>query len=178
MKTREEIYRQEGASLLRIITTYHALTYEQVIRSFYKKQDSMKRLIRNLLKQGRIYYDPDKNLLLDCPEAAEKADEGMIAAYWVMLDFKKTVVYHTCGEFPVAINFFSCEAEYEIIYVPEGKEILFTRLLEKQTTDIKRLVIVSTPDQTRKLHIPHVLAYCVVAPDGTVNYYQKGGDDS
>lgn len=28
MKTREEIYSQEGASLLHIITTYHALTYE------------------------------------------------------------------------------------------------------------------------------------------------------
>ena len=178
MKTREEIYRQEGASLLRIITTYHALTYEQVIRSFYKKQDSMKRLIRNLLKQGRIYYDPDKNLLLDCPEAAEKADEGMIAAYWVMLDFEKAVVYHTRGEFPVTLNFFSNAEEYEIIYVPEGKEFLLNRILAKQTTDANRLIIVSAPDQARELHIPHVLAFCTVASDGTVSYYQKGGDHS
>ena len=49
MKTREEIYSQEGASLLHIITTYHALTYEQVIRSFRKKPDTISHLIQNLL---------------------------------------------------------------------------------------------------------------------------------
>ena len=80
MKTREEIYSQEGASLLHIITTYHALTYEQIIRSFRKKPDTISHLIQNLLKQGRIYYAPDKNLLLDRPEAADEANAGIIAA--------------------------------------------------------------------------------------------------
>ena len=178
MKTREEIYSQEGASLLHIITTYHALTYEQVIRSFRKKPDTISHLIQNLLKQGRIYYDPDKNLLLDRPEAADEANAGIIAAYWVMLDFEKAVVYHTSGEFPVTINFFSNAEEYEIIYDPEGKEFLLNRIHAKQKTDANRLVIVSTPDQARELHIPHVLAFCTVASDGTVSYYQKGGDHS
>jgi len=178
MKTREEIYSQEGASLLHIITTYHALTYEQVIRSFHKKPDTISHLIQNLLKQGRIYYDPDKNLLLDRPEAADEANAGIIAAYWVMLDFEKAVMYHTRGEFPVTINFFSNAEEYEIIYVPEGKEFLLNRILAKQKTDANRLLIVSTPDQARELHIPHVLAFCTVASDGKVIYYQKGGDHS
>ncbi len=30
MKTRDEIYKGEGARLLRLINTYHALYYEQV----------------------------------------------------------------------------------------------------------------------------------------------------
>ena len=79
-----------------------------------------------------------------------------------MLDFEKAVVYHTSGEFPVTINFFSNAEEYEIIYVPEGKEFLLNHIL----------------DQARELHIPHVLAFCTVASDGTVSYYQKGGDHS
>ena len=37
MKTREEIYEKEGATLLRTISTYHTLTYEQVIRTFNRK---------------------------------------------------------------------------------------------------------------------------------------------
>ena len=37
MKTREEIYEKEGAALLRILSTYHTLTYEQVIRTFDEK---------------------------------------------------------------------------------------------------------------------------------------------
>ena len=38
MKTRNEIYQGEGAQLLRFITTYHSLQYEQVLRLFSKKQ--------------------------------------------------------------------------------------------------------------------------------------------
>ena len=38
MKTRNELYNGEGAELLRFITTYHTLLYEQVLRLFPKKQ--------------------------------------------------------------------------------------------------------------------------------------------
>lgn len=38
MKTRNEIYQGEGAQLLRFITTYHSLQYEQVLRLFPKTE--------------------------------------------------------------------------------------------------------------------------------------------
>lgn len=38
MKTRNEIYQGEGAQLLRFITTYHSLQYEQVLRLFPKQR--------------------------------------------------------------------------------------------------------------------------------------------
>lgn len=63
MKTRNELYNGEGAELLRFITTYHTLLYEQVLRLFPKNRDSIKSLITNLVKQGRIIHDKENDLL-------------------------------------------------------------------------------------------------------------------
>lgn len=106
MKTRNEIYQGEGAQLLRFITTYHSLQYEQVLRLFSKNRESIKSLITSLVKQKRIIYDKENGLLCDSQESANTPDYGMIASFWVLLDFKKAIVYHTDGEFPVKLNFF------------------------------------------------------------------------
>ena len=101
MKTRNEIYQGEGAQLLRFITTYHSLQYEQVLRLFSKNRESIKSLITSLVKQKRIIYDKENGLLFDSQESANNPDYGMIASFWVLLDFKTAIVYHTDGEFPV-----------------------------------------------------------------------------
>ena len=48
----------------------------------------------------------------------------MIASFWVLLDFKKAIVYHTDGEFPVKLNFFSKDEWYEVLYVPRNRNTL------------------------------------------------------
>ena len=83
MKTRDQIYHREGEKLLRFLTTYHALKYEQVMKMF-GNQDSIKSLITSLVKQGRIYHDKEAGLLCDSPEAAKNPDRGTIAAYWIL----------------------------------------------------------------------------------------------
>lgn len=75
MKSRNQIYRGEGERLLKLITTYHALQYEQVLQFFIRNRDSLKSLITSLIKQGRIYYNQDRNLLCDSPEAFRLAWE-------------------------------------------------------------------------------------------------------
>ena len=85
MKTRDQIYHREGEKLLRFLTTYHALKYEQVMKMF-GDQESIKSLITSLVKQGRIYHAKEAGLLCDNPEAAENPDRGTIAAFWVLLD--------------------------------------------------------------------------------------------
>ena len=65
MKTRNEIYQGEGAQLLRFITTYHSLQYEQILRLFSKNRESIKSLITSLVKQKRIIYDKENGLLCD-----------------------------------------------------------------------------------------------------------------
>ena len=87
MKTRNEIYQGEGAQLLRFITTYHSLQYEQVLRLFSKNRESIKSLITSLVKQKRIIYDKENGLLFDSQESANNPDYGMIASFGCEIDF-------------------------------------------------------------------------------------------
>ena len=163
MKTRNELYNGEGAELLRFITTYHTLLYEQVLRLFPKNRDSIKSLITNLVKQGRIIHDKENDLLCDTAESASNPDYGMIAAFWVLLDFKKAVVYHTSGDFPIKLNFFSKDEWYEILYIPLEQEYLINHVMESQTkSDAKRLVVLESEEQAAKIHITGVIAFCLV----------------
>ena len=174
MKSRSQIYRGEGERLLKLITTYHALQYEQVLQFFIRNRDSMKSLITSLIKQGRIYYDQDRDLLCDSPEASESPDYGMIAAVWVLLDFKEAVVYHTSGEFPVKLHFFSQDEVYEVIYVSLGQEVLINHVLASlPSKDANRLVILESEQQAAQITIDGITAFCLVNPEGTVNYYAK-----
>lgn len=174
MKTRNEIYHGEAEALLHVITSYHALIYEQVLKTFPRKEDSLKTLIKRLIKQGRIYYDSHQNLLCDTAESANAPDWEMISAYWVLLDFKKALVYHTSGDFPVKIHFFSNDEAYEIISVPAEQEVLINHVLaQTKDTDTNRLVIISSKEQAMRIQIPNVAAFCMVEPDGNVSYYQK-----
>lgn len=124
MKTRNEIYQGEGAQLLRFITTYHSLQYEQVLRLFSKNRESIKSLITSLVKQKRIIYDKENGLLFDSQESANNPDYGMIASFWVLLDFKTAIVYHTDGEFPVKLNFSLKMSGMKSSMSPRNKNIL------------------------------------------------------
>ncbi|MDO4274329.1 MAG: DUF5697 family protein [Eubacteriales bacterium] len=175
MKTRQQIYNGEGTELLRLITTYHALRYTQVLRFFSRSnEDSIKSLITSLVKQGRIYHDKETDLLCDVPEAAVSPDYGMIAAFWVLLDFKKALVYHTGGDFPIKLHFFSNDESYEVIYASLNQEPLLNHVLENiPCQDASRLVILESESQAAKLAIDGVVAFCIVDKDGAVSYYRK-----
>lgn len=173
MKTRYQIYKGEGAELLRVITTYHALQYEQVLRLFARNRDSMKSLITSLIKQGRIYHDKETGLLCDRPDSAASPDYGTIAAFWVLLDFKKALIYHTSGDFPVKLHFFSQDEVYDIIYVELEQEALMNHIFESIPSDANRLIILESIEQSNRIEIEGVIAYCIVDSNGTVSYYKK-----
>lgn len=153
----------------------YTLLYEQVLRLFPKNRDSIKSLITNLVKQGRIIHDKENDLLCDTAESASNPDYGMIAAFWVLLDFKKAVVYHTSGDFPIKLNFFSKDEWYEILYIPLEQEYLINHVMESQSADqVKRLVVLENEGQARKVTIDNVVAFCLVdTTSGVVSYYTK-----
>ena len=163
MKTRNEIYQGEGAQLLRFITTYHSLQYEQILRLFSKNRTSIKSLITSLVKQKRIIYDKENGLLCDSQESANNPDYGMIASFWVLL------------EFTLKLNFFSKDERYEVLYVPQEQEYLINHVMESQTkSDAKRLVVLESEEQASKIHITGVIAFCLVdSSTGSVSYYAK-----
>ena len=173
MKTRDQIYHREGEKLIRFLTTYHALKYEQVMKMF-GNQDSIKSLITSLSKQGRIYYDKEQNLLCDTEEASMEPDRGTILAFWVLLDFQKPIVFHTSGDFPSKLHFFSENEEYEILYVPLEQEVLVDHVMKSiPRHDVMRLVVLENIQQAAKLSIEGVLAFCVVDDSGSVSYYGR-----
>lgn len=172
MKTRNQIYNGEGVELLRLVTTYHTLLYEQILQFFPRNKDSIKSLITSLVKQGRIFYDQMSDILSDQPEATP--DYHVIAAFWVLLDFKSTISFHTGGEFPILIHFFCKDESYEIIYAERGQEVLLNHVFESlPTRDANRLIVLESEDQSTKLCIDGVRAFCLVDAYGAVSYYQK-----
>lgn len=105
------------------------------------------------------------------PERSAASDTGMIAAFWVLLDFIDRVEYHTSSDFPVKISFFSENKMYEIIYVAYGQELLVGHALSEKD-DARRIIVVDDPKQIEQLNIPGVSGYCTVSPDGQISYYK------
>ena len=82
--------------------------------------------------------------------------------------------FHTSGDFPVKLHFFSENEEYEILYVPLEQEILVDHVMKSiPRHDVLRLVVLENIQQAAKLSIEGVLAFCVVDDSGSVSYYGR-----
>ena len=85
MKTREQLYGKEAASLLRDISNYHCIRHEQIYRLYPDKDKAvMDNLLFYLTKQGRIFYDQPADIFCDSPDL--EVDREMLAALWVLAD--------------------------------------------------------------------------------------------
>ena len=79
MKTREQLYGKEAASLLRDISNYHCIRHEQIYRLYPDKDKAvMDNLLFYLTKQGRIFYDQPADIFCDSPDL--EVDREMLAA--------------------------------------------------------------------------------------------------
>lgn len=173
MKTRAEIYSKEAADMLRNITTYHYMRHDQLLRLYPGKEEKIDNLLSFFLRQGRIFRDEHSDLYHDGTEA--HADNEMLAALWVLVDFIDRVDYHSSMDFPVKLIFIADGELYEVIYVETGGEALIEHAVAKQPDDAeKRIVIVESAEQIGKLNIPDVTAYCTVDMNtGAVQYYKQ-----
>lgn len=171
MKTRENLYANEAKEIIRVITLYKTLVSEQVYRLFPGKENSIKKLLSILIRQGRIFYDTTANRLSANQECNAAPDMGMIAAFWVLLDFIDRAEYHTASDFPVKISFFCEEELYEIIYIPLGQELLLTHALCGKE-DARRIILVESPEQIETIHMPGIVGFCSVDQSGATHYYK------
>lgn len=178
MKTREQIYRQEAAAILRDVSMYRVLTEEQLLRLHpgrdAKEREKIKGLLAYLVKQQRIWLSEDESLYLAAPDALEDMDLALFAAVWVLSDFMDQVEYHSVGDYPAKIIFFADGEVYEIVHAAQGKEVLVSHVLASSGEQPSRyLVLVDDISQIEELQIPHASGYCTVSPAGEVQYYQK-----
>jgi len=173
MKTREQIYRQEAASLLRDVTTYHCAKGEQLKRLYPGKEDKIEHLLGYLVKQGRIFYRTDKDTYYD--HSGMETDIEMIAALWVLADFGDKYEYHSTDAYPSKIVFFADGETYEIVYVPWDKESLVLHAIGMRNDGDcgKKILIVEDTSQMEKIDLEDAIFCTVDMETGEIQYYKK-----
>lgn len=173
MKTREQLYRQEAASLLRDVTTYHCIKGEQLKRLYPGKEDKVENLLNYLIKQGRIFYNESKKIYLDMPDA--ETDWEMLSALWVLADFGDRYEYHSTDSFPTKIVFFAEGETYEIVYVPRDKIALILHAMSMRNDNDygKKILIVESAEQIEEIDFPDAVFCTVDNNTGEVSYYKK-----
>ena len=82
MKTREQIYGQEAAGILRDVSMYRALTEMQLLKLYPHKESKIRNLLSYLQKQGRIMQCGEYYRIP--ADAEESIDHGLSKAVWVL----------------------------------------------------------------------------------------------
>lgn len=171
MRTRDQIYSQDAASILRDVTMYRALQEQQLLKLYPGKQAQVKNLLSYLVRQGRLFLH-DSGLYTAEREPAE-VDHGLLAALWVLVDLIDQVDYHSTCDYPGKIIFFSNDEVYEIVYVAYGQETLISHVLEEDMESPPNyIVLVDKPEQIYGITIPNISGFCTVSPDGAVEYFK------
>lgn len=171
MKTREQIYGQEAAGILRDVSMYRALTEMQLLKLYPHKESKIRNLLSYLQKQGRIVQRGEYYRIP--ADAEEGIDHGLSKAVWVLTDFMEQVEYHSVSEYPAKIIFFADGEVYEIIYAEPGKEQLINQMLSTvKEVPPKYIVLIEQPEQIAEIRTPNTSGYCTVSSGGEVQYYQ------
>ena len=173
MKTRAEIYGNEAATLLRTVTMYPGLSQQQLLCFHPGKSETAKALLSHLERQGRIFQSDNGGYF---PAGySPKADQALIKAVWVLLDFIQQADYHAPAEFPVKLVFFADGELYEVAYVAHGQEALVCHALRGNKGGSRRIIVVDSPTQIAKIDCPDISGFCTVSQDGQTQYFKKAG---
>lgn len=154
---------------------YKTLTKEQMYLLHPGRENTVTGILRLLEKQKRIHMTENTIEYIHKTDT----DHGMIKAVWVLTDFIANVEYHSAGEFPIKLTFFSDGIEYAVIYAETGKEALINRILSQSAySGLSLIVIVDTTERISALTCPGISVFCTVADDGRTNYYKtkNGGE--
>ena len=168
----QESHLQE---IIRLLSMYHALSLQQLEVLFPElAKQKLLFLIRKLEKTGRLALMPERELVLYAKDCVP--EPSILSAFWVLLDFREDITYHTASDFPVALTFYTQSDAYDVIHIPEEKEMLMNNALSAYKEDApRRIAIVDHAGQIPLLAIPGTAAFCTVTPDGKVQYYRKQG---
>ena len=168
----QESHLQE---IIRLLSMYHALSLQQLEVLFPElAKQKLLFLIRKLEKTGRLALMPERELVLYAKDCVP--EPSILSAFWVLLDFREDITYHTASDFPVALTFYTQSDAYDVIHIPEDKEMLMNHALSVYKEDSpRRIAVVDNAGQIPLLDFPGITAFCTVTPDGKVQYYRKQG---
>ncbi len=172
MNTRASLYANEASKLLDTVSAYKTLYTEQLLRLFPPgKADTVRMLLRRLAKDHRLYLSKDETVTSADP--IFPLNDGLIRAFWVLLDFIDKTEFHVPGIFPALISFFAGEELYDILHIPWRQEGMIHAAIPRQEKNPpKRILLLDDLSQMPALHIPNTAGFCMVDRDGKAAYYQ------
>lgn len=86
MNTRAGLYANEAVKLLDTVSAYTTLYTQQLLRLFPAgKADTIRTLLRRFAKERRLYLSKDETVVSANPKFP--LNDGLIRAFWVLLDF-------------------------------------------------------------------------------------------
>lgn len=175
MQHRNQQQESHLSEIIRLLSAYHALTLLQ-FEAFFPELTRQKLLLllKKLEKTGRLTLIPERELVLYTENCVP--NPSILSAFWVLLDFREDITYHTVSDFPVTLTFYTQSDAYDVIHIPEEKEILMNHALSAYKEDSpRRIAVVDNAGQIPLLDFPGITAFCTVTPDGKVQYYRKQG---
>ena len=175
MQQKNQQQESHLSEITRLLSMYHALSLPQLGRLYPElTEGKLLRLLGRLEKTGRLALLPERGLVLYSKDCIPSP--STLAAFWVLLDFREDITFHTASDFPVALTFYTQSDAYDVIHIPEEKEMLMNNALSAYKEDApRRIAIVDHAGQIPLLAIPGTAAFCTVTPDGKVQYYRKQG---
>lgn len=113
MQHRNQQQESHLPEILRLLSTYHALSLLQ-LEALYPElpQQKLLLLLKKLEKTGRLTLVPERNLVLHTGDSVP--NPSTLAAFWVLLDFREDITYHTASDFPVTLTFYTQSDAYDI----------------------------------------------------------------
>ena len=165
--------KSDEYDILRFMRFFGPLKKEQVCLYFENKLNGdVKRIISNMCARGILAYDVKRFLLYPSGRMDEKTvNFKMIAAFWVFLRFKDAAEGVYPAQSPAQILFVKNDIQYEIAFIDKGEEIIISAMLnEKNSGELKYLIIVEELEQVSKINVENVAAYCTRRA-GKVEFY-------
>ena len=149
--------------IVELIGEYGALQMEQLQRYFSIEDTQMEKIIRKLVKKGRLVSDKENGYIKASEQKAY--DEGLAQCFWVVLDF---------GRYPLLIAVYADGEAYEIYSCKKGDEMFLCHVIERLQEKVqgKVLIVLEDTEQIGKLQGINCI-FCTVCREGEVRYYES-----
>ena len=156
---------QDEQYVIKWLSQYGALEYEQVLRLLNKPRSVAEKIIRNLKKWLYVTNIEDGYIGID---PTVRPDPKTIAAVWVLLKYGTEVapMEHYPATYPSQLFFLKQQAGYEIVVLGADEEHL-VKLLQPED-DIKYIIVLPDINMAQGLRLPHapcLFAVLKEAPD-------------
>ena len=155
--------------IVELIGEYGALRMEQLQRYFSIEDTQMEKIIRTLVKKGRLVSDKENGYI----KASEQKtyDEGLAQCFWVVLDLKEAIEFHAVGRYPLLIAVYADGEAYEIYSCKKGDEMFLCHVIERLQEKVqgKVLIVLEDTEQIGKLQGINCI-FCTVSREGEVRY--------